>query len=108
MRADEVRRVLVIGSGTMGLQIGLQAATHGFDVVLHDADPAALDGAEQRLRGYGEAPVAAGSISAGALEDALARIERIADPAAAAAGVDLVSESVPEDPVLKGRVLDPR
>jgi 3-hydroxybutyryl-CoA dehydrogenase len=102
MRADEVRRVLVIGSGTMGLQIGLQAATHGFDVVLHDADPAALDRAEQRLRGYGEAPVAAGSISADALEDALARIERIADPAAAAAGVDLVSESVPEDPVLKG------
>jgi 3-hydroxybutyryl-CoA dehydrogenase len=105
MRADEVRRVLVIGSGTMGLQIALQAATHGFDVVLHDADPAALDGAQQRLRGYGEAPVAAGSISADALEDALARIERIADPAAAAAGADLVSESVPEDPVLKGRVL---
>ena len=105
MRADEVRRVLVIGSGTMGLQIGLQAATHGFDVVVHDADPAALDGAEQRLRSYGAAPVAAGSISADALERALARIERVADPASAAAGVDLVSESVPEDPVLKGRVL---
>jgi 3-hydroxybutyryl-CoA dehydrogenase len=105
MRADEVRRVLVIGSGTMGLQIGLQAATHGFDVVLHDADPAALDGAEQRLRGYGESPVAAGSISVDALEHALVRIERIADPAAAAAGADIVSESVPEDPVLKGRVL---
>ena len=88
MRADEVRRVLVIGTGTMGLDIGLQAATHGFDVVLHDADPAALDGAERRLRGYGAAPVA-GSISAGALERALARIERVADPAAAAAGIDL-------------------
>ena len=89
----------------MGLQIGLQAATHGFDVVLHDADPAALDGAQERLRGYGAVPVAAGSISAAALEHALARIERIADPAAAAAGADLVSESVHEDPVLKGRVL---
>ncbi len=105
MRADDIRRVLVIGSGHMGLQIGLQAAAHGCDVVLHDADPAALDGARQRLRGYGEAPVAAGHIDVGELERALARIECISDPAAAADGADIVSESVPEDPDLKGRVL---
>jgi 3-hydroxybutyryl-CoA dehydrogenase len=105
MRAEEIRRVLVIGSGTMGLQIGLQAATHGCDVVLHDTDPATLDGAEQRLRDYGQAPVAAGSIGSEELERALARIEPIADPAAAAAGIDLVTESVPEDPALKWRVL---
>jgi 3-hydroxybutyryl-CoA dehydrogenase len=105
MRADEVRKVLVIGSGTMGLQIGLQAATHGCDVILYDADPAALDGAAERLRAYGEAPVAAGSIDSDALERALARIECAFDPAAAAAEVDFVSEAVPEDPVLKGRVL---
>jgi 3-hydroxybutyryl-CoA dehydrogenase len=105
MRVDEIRRVLVIGSGTMGLQIGLQAATHGYDVVLHDADPAALDAARPRLRGYGEAPVAAASIDADELEQALARIRCIADPAAAAADADIVSESVPEDPALKGRVL---
>ena len=105
MHADDIRRVLVIGSGTMGLQIGLQAAAHGFDVVLHDADPAVLDGAEQRLRGYGEAAVAAGSLNADVLDQALARIEFISDPVAAAADADIVSESVPEDPVLKGRVL---
>jgi 3-hydroxybutyryl-CoA dehydrogenase len=50
VHADDIRRVLVIGAGTMGLQIGLQAAAHGFDVVPHDADPAALGGVEQRLR----------------------------------------------------------
>jgi 3-hydroxybutyryl-CoA dehydrogenase len=105
MRAEDVRRVLVIGSGTMGLQIGLQAAMYGCQVVVHDTEPAALDAAPGRLRGYGEAPVAAGLIDAGRLERALASIECIADPVAAAAGVDLVSESVPEDPELKGRVL---
>lgn len=105
MRADDIRRVLVIGSGTMGLQIGLQAAAHGFDVVLHDADPAALDRAEARLRGYGEAAVAAGSIDADALETVLTRIGYISDPALAAADADIVSESVPEDPGVKGRVL---
>jgi 3-hydroxybutyryl-CoA dehydrogenase len=64
-----------------------------------------LDAAPGRLRGYGEAPVAAGLIDAGRLDRALASIECIADPVAAAAEVDLVSESVPEDPELKGRVL---
>jgi len=105
MHAEDVRRVLVIGSGTMGLQIGLQAAIHGCQVVVHDTEPAALDAAPGRLRGYGEAPVAAGLIDADRLEQALASIECIADPVAAAAEVDLVSESVPEDPELKGRVL---
>ncbi len=105
MGAEDVRRVLVIGSGTMGLQIGLQAAIHGCQVVLQDTEPAALDTAPRRLRGYGEAPVAAGLVDADQLERALASIECIADPVAAAAGVDLVCESVPEDPVLKGRVL---
>jgi len=105
VRVEDVRRVLVIGSGTMGLQIGLQAAMHGYDVVVHDNDPAALEAAPARLRGYGEGPVAAGLIDAGRLEQALASIECIADPAAAAAGVDVLSESVPEDPELKGRIL---
>jgi 3-hydroxybutyryl-CoA dehydrogenase len=105
MRAEDIRRVLVIGSGTMGLQIGLQAAIHGCQVVVHDTEPTALDAAPGRLRGYGEAPVAAGLIDADRLERALANIECIADPVAAAAEVDLVSESVPEDPELKGRVL---
>jgi hypothetical protein len=31
MQIEDVRRVLAIGSGTMGLQIGLQAATHGYE-----------------------------------------------------------------------------
>jgi len=105
MRAEDVRRVLVIGGGTMGLQIGLQAAIHGCHVVMHDTEPAALDTAGRRLRGYGEAPVAAGLVDADQLERALASIECNADPVAAAAEVDLVCESVPEDPVLKGRVL---
>ena len=105
LRVTDIHRVLVIGSGTMGLQIGLQVATHDYDVVLYDADPAALDGATERLRGYGEAAMAAGSIDADALERALAGIEFMSSPAAAAADADIVSESVPEDPALKGRVL---
>ena len=49
MQIDDVRRVLIIGSGTMGQQIGLQCATHGYDVVLYDIDPTALESGMARI-----------------------------------------------------------
>jgi len=99
-----VRRVLIIGSGTMGLQIGLQCATHGYVVVLYDIDPTALESGMRRLRVYADEQVKAGVIDDATRERALAAITTTADPATAAAEADLVSESVPEDPALKGRV----
>ena len=105
MSIQDVRRVLIVGSGTMGLQIGLQCATHDCHVVLYDVDPAALATGMTRIRGYADEQVAAGLIDAGARERALAIITTTTDPAAAAADADLLSESVPEDPALKGRVL---
>ncbi len=57
------------------------------------------------LRGYADAQVRAGIMNDATRERALAAISTTADPAFAAAEVDLVSESVPEDPALKGGVL---
>jgi 3-hydroxybutyryl-CoA dehydrogenase len=105
MRIEDVHRVLVIGSGTMGLQIGLQAATHGYDVVVYETDAAAREAAPGRLRRYGEEQLAARVIDAGELERSLGRVRVTGDPATAGADVDLVTECVPEDPELKGRVL---
>ncbi len=105
MNIDDVHRVLIIGSGTMGLQIGLQCATHGYDVVLYDIDPAALENGMRRIGAYADELVGAGLVDAAGREEALARITTTSDAAVAATEVDLVSESVPEDPELKGRVL---
>ena len=105
MQIDDVRRVLIIGSGTMGQQIGLQCATHGCQVVLYDIDPVALEAGMARMRAYADEQVRTGIIDAGTRDRALAAIATTTDPATAAADVDLVSESVPEDPALKGRVL---
>ncbi len=105
MRSEDVRRVLLVGSGTMGLQIGLQAATHGFEVALYETDPAARDTAPGRLRGYAEQQQAAGVLDSEGLERSLGRVTVTADPMAAGADSDLLIECVPEDPELKGRVL---
>jgi 3-hydroxybutyryl-CoA dehydrogenase len=105
MRIEDVHRVLVIGSGTMGLQIGLQAATHGYDVVVYETDASAREAAPGRLRGYGEEQLAARVVDAGELERSLGRVMVTGDPATAGADADLLIECVPEDPELKGRVL---
>ena len=105
MDIADVRRVLIVGSGTMGLQIGLQCATHGYDVAMYDLEPAALDAGARRMRAYAEELVAAGRIGSATRDRALGRVTWTSDPAAAAAEADILSESVPEDPALKGRVL---
>ena len=105
MRIEDVHQVLVIGGGTMGLEIGLQAATHGYDVVVYETDAAAREAAPGRLHGYAEAQVSEGALDAGELDASLARLTVTADAAGAGAASDLLIECVPEDPELKGRVL---
>ena len=105
-----IRRVLIVGSGTMGMEIGLQCALFGCDVSLADADPAVLASLHDRARAYGQEIVAAGFLDAAGMEGTLARMTPVAAASDGAAGADLVVECVPEDPVLKGRVfaeLDP-
>jgi 3-hydroxybutyryl-CoA dehydrogenase len=105
MEIEDVRRVAVVGAGTMGQQIAFQCAGHGYDVVMYDVDPAALEAASARIDGYADGLEAGGVISSELRASARARITLTSDPSSAAENADLLSEAVPEDPELKGRVL---
>lgn len=100
----EIRRVLIVGSGAMGMQIGVQCALHGCEVALADTDAAALASLPDRARAYAQEIVGAGLLDAAALDATLARLHPVAVAAEGAADADLVVECVPEDPALKGRV----
>jgi 3-hydroxybutyryl-CoA dehydrogenase len=104
MLADEVARVLVVGAGTMGQQIALQCAAHGFAVVMLDSEAEALTRAQAQLTGLGAALAGDPAFAGADLVQAVAAITYETDQAKAATDVDIVSESVPEDPVLKGAV----
>ena len=104
MNVDDIRRVLVVGAGTMGQQIAFQCAGHGLEVVVHDVSADARAALPVRIAAYADGLVAAGSISSTVRDRALGAISVAEDLAAAASEVDLVSESVPEDPGLKRRV----
>ncbi|MDR3573481.1 MAG: 3-hydroxyacyl-CoA dehydrogenase [Anaerolineaceae bacterium] len=101
MKIDEIHTVLVIGAGTLGGQIALQCAMHGLEVNLYDISSQALDQGMQLIQGYVTgmtgSPIETQAVAA------LSRIHPLTDPEKAAQ-VELVSESVPEDPQLKGNV----
>jgi len=96
----EIRRIGVLGAGTMGAGIAQVAAEAGLEVRILDPVDGAYDRARDRIGGFLERRVAKGQLHAGAADAALARIGEagsVADLAAA----DLVVEAIPEDLALK-------
>jgi 3-hydroxyacyl-CoA dehydrogenase len=43
MKIDDIKRVMILGSGTMGVQIGIQSAMHGYQVSIFVRNPAKND-----------------------------------------------------------------
>lgn len=105
MKIDDLQRVLILGAGTMGQQIGLQCALHGYEVRIYDIMPEALQAAEKQIERYAQGLIAEGRLAEPEAAAVLARITITGDPAQAAEDADLLSESVPEQPKLKGQVL---
>ena len=95
-----VKRVAVIGAGTMGGGIAMALANIGVPVTLIDADAAGLERGLARLRDNYAGSVARGKLAQGAMDERLALI-RGAVGLDAVADADLVIEAVFEDMALK-------
>ncbi|MDT8273587.1 MAG: 3-hydroxyacyl-CoA dehydrogenase [Desulfomonilia bacterium] len=104
MKIEDIRRVLILGAGTMGQQIAFLCAMHGYEVVLYDISAEILEKAMRRIGKLGTWFVSMGKLTQQQSGAILQRISPTDDPAQAAQDIDIVSESVPEDPVLKGAV----
>jgi 3-hydroxybutyryl-CoA dehydrogenase len=103
MHIDDIHHVLVVGTGTMGQKIGLQCARFGYEVIAYDSFAKSLDTAKAKIPNYAAELVAQHLMTA---EEATATLSRIAytmNPEEGAQA-DLISESVIEDPELKGKV----
>jgi 3-hydroxybutyryl-CoA dehydrogenase len=97
-RMHELKRVLVVGAGTMGSQIALQTALSGrYDVTLLDTVPGQLERARAQNQKLLARSVEKGRLTPAAADQALGRISDSADLAAAARDADLVIEAVIEN-----------
>lgn len=95
-----LKRIGVLGAGTMGSGIAQVAAQSGFDVLLYDVDPAAVrravDGVHARLDGA----VAKGKLTAEEREAVMGRIRCISE-FEGYGEADFVIEAIIEDPSAK-------
>jgi len=100
MTLEEIRRVGIVGAGTMGGEIGFVSALGGYAVLLYDVEQSRIDTTLRRLELTTRGQVASGLISESQRQEALARIaatteiERVAQ-------CDLLSESVYEELAVK-------
>lgn len=101
LHVHRIERMAVVGAGTMGAQIAQQAGLHGVRVALHDVSPAQIERAIASNRGYLQRRVAKRTLSAEALEVAVANVRPTPAFAAAVADADLVVEAVVEDLAVK-------
>jgi len=94
----ELKRVLVVGAGTMGSQIALQTALSGrYEVTLVDSVQGQLEKARAQNRRLLNRAVEKGRLSEPAAIKALKTIKDSNDLTTAAADADLVIEAVIED-----------
>ncbi len=104
MKAEDIKKVLILGGGTMGQQIGVSCAMNGLEVAVYDISEEALEKAKKRTMKLISFLAKTGKLKPGEEDEVFARMAFTADAAAAAKEADIVSESVPEDPKLKGKV----
>jgi 3-hydroxybutyryl-CoA dehydrogenase len=97
-RMHELKRVLVVGAGTMGSQIALQTALSGrYEVILVDSVAGQLERARAQNKRLLDRAVEKSRLTEEAATGALARIEHSSDLGDAAGSADLVIEAVIED-----------
>lgn len=102
--ASGIRRVGIVGAGTMGRRIAFGCIVRGKEVRLHDVS---LNSAEQAVRwvlDLIDSWVNEGKLSATGAQTARAGISIAASLRECVAGADLVVEAVPEDTDIKRRV----
>lgn len=92
----EIRRVAVLGAGTMGHGIAQVAAMAGYDVALRDTTRELVDRGLDRIRQNLDEGVERGKVSPEERAAALDRLRGETELGAAVEGADLVIEAVPE------------
>ncbi len=104
MKIEDVKKILILGAGTMGQQISVPCALSGYDVAVYDISEEALANASKRISRLLQFFVSINKTTQAEADAALKRIHMTSNSEEAAKEADIVSESVPEDPSLKSKI----
>lgn len=98
----EIKKIFVVGAGTMGNGIAQTAAVSGFQVTMMDVDPAALERAQQTIQKSVSKLFEKERITAEQRDSALQVVTT--SSMAGIAGADFVIEAATENPDLKFKI----
>ena len=101
MPPDSLRRVAVIGAGTMGHGIAQVAATAGYQTRLMDTDGDALGSAWEHIQSNLAGAVSRGKLTQAQADAAVANLTPAGHLETAARGADLIIEAIVEDLAVK-------
>lgn len=100
----DIKKVLIVGTGTLGSQIGFQCAIHGFATTMYNPREASLEACKKVHQQLGETIKADLGKSDSEIAVAQENLSYTTDLVEAARDCDLVSESVPEYLEIKRQV----
>ena len=101
---SEIKKVTVIGAGTMGHGIAQVAAASGIDAVLNDVSPEAIEQGMAGIHANLTKGIEKGKVTPAQKVSVLQRIHAGPDLAEAVADADVVVEAVPESLELKKKI----
>ena len=101
---ENIKNILIIGSGTLGLRIGLRCALDGFNVKMYDISEHSLQKARVTQSKLLASFVKKGIITEGNASATQERISVTTDKHEAVKNIDLVSESATEDILIKKQI----
>lgn len=101
---QEIKNVTILGAGTLGSRIGLQAAISGYKVIIYDIQENALQQSLKVIEKVLRYTVKIGLTKEEDKQVILSRIVFTLDATAAVADADIISESVTENPSIKEKV----
>ena len=91
-----IRKVSVVGLGTLGSQIAIQAACYGYEVQGYDQDPEIFQKTIEKMKDMMKVLGKSPTVSLEEWERAAARVKLPRELGDALKGADLVIEAIPE------------
>lgn len=96
-----IKNICILGAGTLGSRVALQAAISGFNVTVYDINQKSLDFSLSTMQKILRQLFKSGQISKGQDLEILARIKFTLDPREAVKDADFINESVTEEADIK-------
>ncbi len=103
---NDIKKVTILGCGTLGLRIGLRCAIDGYHTTIYDISAPQIETAKKTQQKILHSLLRHQQIQEADLDAIVARISWTQSPEEAAAKADLVSESVTEQLELKRKVYE--